>query len=102
MSFFKGKGKVLAQPDNKDYSIRVDFTEDQERIHFFRNRRKDNLPEYLKGAMWWTEHQPSRRSSYEIPVNNNWFSVEYINCYDHGSGLPWTIFFYYLIYLPFT
>src|SRR5712671_234399 len=23
-------------------------------------------------------------------------------CYDHGSGLPRTIFFSYLIYLPFT
>ena len=79
MSFFKGKGKVLAQPDNKDYSIRVDLTEDQEQIHFFRNRRKDDLPGYLKGATWWTEYQPSRKSTYKIPVNDRWFSLEYIN-----------------------
>ena|SRR5712671_688100 len=23
-------------------------------------------------------------------------------CYDHSSGLPWTIFFFYLIYPPFS
>ena len=68
-----------AQLDNKDYSTKVDFTEDQEKIHFFRNRRKDDLSEYLKGATRWTEYQPSRKSSYKIPVNSRWFSIEYIN-----------------------
>src|SRR5882672_5316339 len=28
--------------------------------------------------------------------------IQHCMCYDHGPGLPRTIFFYYLIYLPFT
>jgi len=79
MSFFKEKGKAPAQPEDKDYSIQVELTDDQEQIHFFRNRKKDDLPEHLKGSARWKEHHPSRRNTYEVQVNDQGFSVKYIN-----------------------